>query len=246
MDVRHRQIVYYEVVRKEPYTVGSYVHVIKRGSRGLDIVRDQSDRWRFLLMLYHLNDRFFSDNWFRDLVDEDLQDVLKRPAKWPKQEKLVSVLCFCLLNNHFHLLLKEIRDNGISLFMKRMGIAMAKHFNEKYKERGSLFQGAFRARTVKSDNHLRYVSAYIQVKNAFEVCCPRSAHLPDHFERNYKKAIHYPYCSLGDYAGIDESPVVDKELLGEIYNPKTYKSFCRDVIIGRYRGTADYSTLELE
>lgn len=61
-------------MRKEEFTVGSYVHVVKRGTRGLPIVRDDIDRFRFLLMLTHFNDEFASLNWYRDLKDAGLHN----------------------------------------------------------------------------------------------------------------------------------------------------------------------------
>lgn len=77
-------------MRKEPYTVGSYVHVIKRGARGTPLVRNDSDRWRFLLMLRHLNDDRRAENWFRDLMDEKIADTLNRPKVWPPEKKKSS------------------------------------------------------------------------------------------------------------------------------------------------------------
>lgn len=66
-------------MRQEEIQIGSYVHVVKRGTRGLPIVRDDSDRFRFLLMLTHFNDHFASLNWYRDLQDDELHNSLKRP-----------------------------------------------------------------------------------------------------------------------------------------------------------------------
>ena len=219
-------------MRKEPFTVGSIVHVIKRGSRGTNIVRDDLDRWRFVLMLRHFNDESVSENWFRELMNEKLADTLKRPSLWLKQEKIVNILCYCLLDNHFHLLLQEIQDGGIAKFMQKLGIGMTNSFNQKYKERGSLFQGAYRSRTVEDDAYLRYVSSYIQVKNSFELYQGGIKEASVDFNKAYDWAANYPYCSLGYYAGFRESPLIDKNLLGEIFTPKEYKDYSKDFIDG--------------
>ena len=116
-------------MRREPFTVGSYIHVIKRGSRGLPIIKDERDRFRFLLMLKHFNDEYQPDNWFRDLVESGFDKTFDRPDIWPEQEKIVGVIGYCLLDNHFHLLLKEIIPDGISKFMQLLGICMAKYYN---------------------------------------------------------------------------------------------------------------------
>ena len=115
-------------MRKEDFTVGSYVHVVKRGTRGLPIVRDDADRFRFLLMLTHFNDHFASLNWYRDLVEENLHNYLSRPSHWPVQERLVNIIVFCLVENHFHLILEELIEGGIARFMQRLGTGMAKKF----------------------------------------------------------------------------------------------------------------------
>ena len=231
-------------MRKEPFTVDSIVHVIKRGSRGTNIVMDDSDRWRFVLMLRHFNDEYVSENWFRDLMDEKLADTLHRPNIWSNQKKIVNILCYCLLDNHFHLLLQEIQDGGIAKFMQKLGIGMTNSFNQKYKERGSLFQGAYRSRTVEDDVYFRYVSSYIQVKNSFELYPGGIKNASVDFNKAYNWAANYPYCSLGNYAGLRESPLIDRKLLSEIFTPSEYKDYSKDFIDGylsKLEGKSEYN-----
>jgi hypothetical protein len=166
-------------------------------------------------------------------MDEKLGNGLERPTTWPPQKKLVKILCFCLLDNHFHLLLKEIRKGGVSMFMRKLSTSMANHFNEKYKEKGSVFQGAYRSKTINDDIYLRYVSAYIQVKNAFEMFEGGTEKALKKFDAAYEWASKNPYTSLGDYAGTRASPIIDKNILGEIFNPSSYKTFSKEVVYGR-------------
>ena len=212
---------------REPYGVGSFVHVIQRGAHGMPIVRDKSDQERFLFLLAHFNDEFSAENWFRD-ISMDNRPSFERPISWPEQEKIVHILGFSLLTNHFHLLLEEIVEGGISKFLQRVGTAISKHYNEKYDERGSLFQGPFRSRTVSSDTHLTYASAYVQTKNAFDMYRGGVKAAMKDFDHAYEWALNYPYTSLGDYAGMHNRPIIDKEVLAERYTPKEYRVFCRD------------------
>lgn len=220
-------------MRREPFGLNSYVHVVQRGTRGLPIVRDDEDRFRFLLMLTHFNDNFASSNWHRDLCDAHTHRNFKRPSHWPERDAHVRLIAFGLVENHFHLLLEEIKEGGIARFMHRLCTGMAKRFNERHGEKGALFQGSYCARTVDDDDYLRYVSAYIQVKNAFDVHPKGRAWARDNFDAAYAWAITYPYSSLGDYAGTFDRPIVDKELLSSLYNPDDYREFARDVILGR-------------
>lgn len=222
-------------MRKEEFSVGSYVHVVKRGTRGLPIVRDDADRFRFLLMLTHFNDEFSSLNWYRDLKDVSLHNSLLRPEHWPAQKYLVHIIAFCLVENHFHLILQELAEGGVSRFMKRLGIGMAKKYNERYKESGSLFQGAYRAKTISDDRYFRYVSAYVQLKNTLDMYPAGHKNAREDFDRAYDWARTYPYSSLGDYTGNFDRQIVEKTFLSSLFTPAAYKEFARDVVLGRYQ-----------
>lgn len=220
-------------MRKEPFGIESYVHVVQRGTRGLPIVRDEEDRFRFLLMLTHFNDVFTSPNWHRDLYDAHVHRTFERPSHWPKRDEHVLLIAFGLVENHFHLLLQEIKEGGIARFMHRLGTGMAKKFNERHGENGSLFQGSYCAKTVDDDIYLRYVSAYIQVKNAFDIHPKGYKWARNNFDEAYAWASAYPYSSLGDYVGTFDRPIVDKEPLAALYSPDDYREYARDVILGR-------------
>jgi putative transposase len=218
-------------MRKEPYGVGSFVHVIQRGTRGAPIVHDDEDKNRFLLMLAHFNDEYQPANWFRDIDDPNLSPFT-RPSEWPKQKNIVHIIAFCLLTNHFHLLLEETREGGISKFMQRLGTGMAYRYNLKYKEHGSIFQGSFRSRTIDRDNYLRYVIAYIQLKNTLDMYKGTWTSTRA-FERAYTWACSYPYASLGDHVGTCKRPIIERDFLVELFAPATFKEFGRDFIEGR-------------
>lgn len=223
-------------MRKEPFTVGSYVHIVKRGARGLPIVRSNTDRWRFLLTLHHFNDHFHSENWFRDLLDEKISHTLQRASTWPAKNPLVRVEAFTLLTNHFHLILEEIEEGGITRFMHKIGTAMSNHANLKYKQRGSLFQGAYHSRTISDDRYFRYVAAYVMVKNTFEVfsLADRVGASKTSFEEVWQKAIHYSYSSLGYYANSAECPILEQPFLKTLFpTAQSFKSFARDFMEGR-------------
>ncbi len=219
---------------QEEREIGPYLHIVKRGTRGLPIVRDESDRFRFLLMLTHSNDHFSSLNWHRDLRDEGLHNSLERPRGWPAREALVEIIAFALVENHFHLLLRGLTEKSVPRFMQRISIGMAKHYNERYQESGSLFQGGYRDKIVDDDDYFRYVSVYIQVKNVFDMHPRGYLWARDHFDEAYDWARTYPYASLGDYDGTFERPIVNKEFLSSLYAPGEYREFARDVILGRH------------
>lgn len=228
-------------MRVEPFTVGSYIHVLKRGARGLQITSDESDRYRFLKLLFYMNDNYLDENWFRlnyaSRTNLANSASFFRPEEWPPRKPLVKILCYTLMPNHFHLLLQEISEGGVSKFMQKIGMSMSKNFNEKYDSKGSLFQGGYKGRVVEDDRYLRYVAAYIMTKNTFELYPKGGLKCSiDNFDNVWKWAVKYKFSSLANYADDLPSPIIDKEILGEVFGEeagrKKFKSFSKEVILG--------------
>ncbi|MDO8566893.1 MAG: transposase [bacterium] len=215
-------------MRIEPRSVGSIVHVVQRGTRGLDIVRDVQDRSRFSGLLFYLNDSFSDTNWLkttRTFVH------LQRPDYWPDRDPLVRILAWTLLSNHFHILLEEIRDNGISKFMQRLCGSMSMAANAKYSEKGSLFQGSYKSRTVDTDEYLSYLSFYIQVKNVIEMYPGGLAQAMHNFDDAWLWASQYPFSSFFSYINGTTSPIIEKERFLELLpNAQLLKTDCREML----------------
>jgi len=218
-------------MRREPFTVGSYVHVTKRGARGLPITKTDSDKFRFARLLLFMNDLYKDETWERDTHSVH---PFERPAHWPDQKPVVSVLAWTIMSNHFHLLLKEEVEGGVSLFMQRLCGSMTKHYNAKYSERGSLFQGAYHSKTITSDEYLRYVPAYIMTKNVFELHPQGYGFAEKNFEDAWRWAMLYPWSSFRYYAGQEQyGAELNPDILEEFYTPSSFKKFSKDVIAGR-------------
>ncbi|MCX6786590.1 MAG: transposase [Candidatus Kaiserbacteria bacterium] len=232
-------------MRVEPHGVGSVLHVIKRGTRGMDIVRDEYDRQRFNISLFYLNDSFSDPNWIENLK---FCKPFERPEHWPEREPLVHILAWTLLPNHFHLLLEETRENGTAKFMQRLCGSMSAAFNAKYSETGSIFQGSYKSKTVDDDSYLRYLAFYIQVKNVFDMYPGGLGKTVNDFEKAWKWALRYSHSSISTYAlGID-SPIIEKEFLLELYpDRKTFKKEAREMLMLHLQHHDDkYSHLLLE
>lgn len=194
------------MMRVEPFSEGSFVHVIKRGCRGMDIVLDNSDKWQFAKSLFILNDNYSNENWRRETENLPL---FTRPASWPKREPLTDILAWVLIPNHFHILLHERKEGGISKFMQRLCGSMSMSFNTKYNSKGSIFQGSYKAKVVDEDSYLRYLVFYIHVKNVLELY-PRGLKgvLVD-FDNAWDWALKYPFSGLPTYLKKTRSPIID-------------------------------------
>jgi putative transposase len=109
-----------------------YFHVFARGNNKQSIYLSHPDYHRFLSKLQQY------------AIESD-----------------VPVLAYCLMRNHYHLLLQEIQPGAIARLMHRLNVSYAMYFNARYKRIGHLFQGPYGERSVASDEYLLQVSAYI-------------------------------------------------------------------------------------
>lgn len=225
-------------MRKEPFTTGDFVHVYTRGNRKQDIVREKGDWWHFLKMLFYLNSELLVANPSRVIQNISgvhlgthlvkPQNFFEWPLFLPERKPLVKIVAFVLMKNHFHLLLKEIREDGTSRFMQKLCTSLATHFNKRYGEVGRFFQGSYHAKRIDNDDYLSYLSLYIQLKNTLQRYPGGLAFALEQFDRAFQWAIDDPFTSLGDYAGERSSPIIDKDILAEIFpTPESYKRFAR-------------------
>lgn len=193
-------------MRVEPHSIGSIVHVIKRGTRGMEIVKDNKDKIKFVKSLFLLNDEHTDSNW---LSATSQLSLYERPAYWPERCPLTRILGWTLLPNHFHLLMQEIQEGGIAKFMQRLCGSMSVSYNHKYDEKGSLFQGGYKGKTINDDSHLLYLPFYVLVKNVFEVYPGGLIEASKNFDKAWQWAIDYQFSSFGTTIKNKECPIVD-------------------------------------
>lgn len=115
------------------------------------------------------------------------------------REKLVNIGAYCLMPNHFHILVHEKSEGGISKFMLKLSTAYSMYFNKLNDRSGALFQGPFKAKHADNDEYLKYLFAYIHL-NPLKIIDPnwRNYGAIDRSKaESYVK--NYPYSSFGDY-----------------------------------------------
>jgi putative transposase len=140
--------------RKISFAPGEYYHIYNRGVDKREIFLSDDDRKRFIRLLYAGNgDKSFA----YERVKEIPLDKLDRG------EQLVNIGAYCLMPNHFHLLVRETKDGNLTSFMEKLGTSYAMYFNRKYKRSGVLFQNTFKAEHVNKGEYLKYLYAYIHL-----------------------------------------------------------------------------------
>ena len=139
------------------FAIGEFYHIYNRGTDKRLIFKDNIDRNRFISLLYLCNSQ--SAIHRSNFNTSSLNELLNIP----REEPLVDIGAYCIMSNHFHLLVHERIENGISLFMQKLSTAYTMYFNKRYERSGALFQGRFKAKHLDSDNYLKYIFAYIHL-----------------------------------------------------------------------------------
>lgn len=137
---------------------GTFYHIYNRGVEKRTIFTDKNDYERFIALLYLCNGTE-PVVIGRSLRGGSIESLLKVE----KGEPLVDIGAYCLMPNHFHLLIHERKPGGISAFMQKLSTAYSMHFNTRQKRSGALFEGRFKARIVDKEAYLVYLFAYIHL-----------------------------------------------------------------------------------
>lgn len=175
------------------YDVPAYYHVYNRGAGRQAIFPDDADKEMFLsLLARHL----------------DSADTTTRSDKIPYEKYAVELLAYCLMDNHFHLLLYQERDiAAVTKLLRSISTSYTMYFNKRYSRSGHLFQSVFKASRIDNEPYLAHISRYIHLN-------------PEKFES-------YKWSSLGAYLDTTTLPWLHPErILAQ--SPERYEAFLHD------------------
>lgn len=204
--------------RKVPLVTNQFYHVLNRGIGSQPIFLNKRDSQRMWeSVFYYQNQKpALSYSHFLRLPTKQRAEFFERLQE--QSNFLVEIIALCFLPNHFHLLLKQIKDNGISLFMANLCNSYTRYFNTKNDRTGHLFQGKFKAVMIETDEQLLHISRYIHLN-------PYSSYLV----KDLKELSIYPYSSLSEYLGLSSTYFFQKKIiLAQFKNISAYKKFVFD------------------
>ncbi|MFH1575865.1 MAG: transposase [Candidatus Nealsonbacteria bacterium] len=231
------------------FAPGQIYHIYNRGVDKRDIFLEDNDRWRYLQVLCLFNEEKNSSNLLWKIERDKgrvnlkmLKDYIIKEGKKP----LVRILAYCLMSNHYHLLIEELTEGGIVKFMHRLGGGYSQYFNKKYDRSGSLLEGPFKAVLVKNETYLQYLLIYINVINPGRLAEPKLKEEGiKSVEAIIKAADEYLWSTHQEYSGKRGSIIIDKGLLGEFFpSPEAYYDFIRQVLLGKQYQEIFHLTLE--
>lgn len=199
-----------------PLVTNHYYHVFNRGVARQPTFTMKRDYEQALLSFNYYRFRRLSMrlSYFKLLSRERQQELLGEYER--HAERLIEVVAYCLMPNHFHLLLRQVQDGGISTYLGNATNSYTRYFNTRHDRVGPLFQGAFKAVLIESDEQLIHVSRYIHL-NPFV-----SALIP------LKQVLTYPWSSIRSYLDIP-SPMVSTQLVKQHFqSAEGYERFVLD------------------
>lgn len=169
-----------------------------RGVEKRDIFMDDQDYAVFLhLLKYYLSP--IDPKGIHPLM-EFQNFIIVRPRPLANIEKEVNLIEYCLMPNHFHLILQQISVEGVTKLLRRIATTYAMYFNRRYKRVGYLFQGPYKAVLVENDSYLLHLSRYIHL-NPIELTLTR------------RNLVGYPYSSYPYYLGLKHAGWVKPNLI---------------------------------
>lgn len=212
--------------RRTPFVPNEWFHCYTRGVEGRSTFETPRDYERFMESLYLCNS---SNPVRRDDLDRASDSNI---FLYPRGENLVDIGAYCLMPNHFHLLLRSKIDGGITRFMQKIGTAYTMYFNIKNKRVGGLFITPFRSKHVSEDYYFKRVAQYIHLNpiDLFEpgwksgtATTTAATTARRRLAVVEKKLAEYQYGSMSDYYG-------DARPEGAIIDPAAFKLIQEDML----------------
>jgi putative transposase len=212
------------MTRNINFVPDEYYHIYNRGTEKRNIFSSKSDYNRFLSLLYISNN---SKPVHLQFQGRTLNEV----TKIERGKKLVDICVYCLMPNHFHLLIREKEDGGISRFMQKLITGYTMYFNKRHERTGALFQGKFQATHADEDTYLKYLVSYIHL-NPVKLIEPKWKENGIANRKKSEKYLEgYPYSSYLDYIGQNriEKNIIQTDSLPEYFEtPKDFKTHVRE------------------
>lgn len=204
--------------RKFTFSEGEFYHVYNRGNSKQVIYNSHNDHTRFMRLLYLSN----SHTQFK------IDNLGQNELLFDRGQQLVAIGAYCLMPNHFHILLTPLVEGGVSKFMQKLTTGYSMYYNNKYERTGTLFEGKFKARWVDSDQYLKYLYAYIHLNPVKLIDSTWKQEGIKDPVAAFDFALAYKYSSLQDYIGTAQYERQEKEILDI---PKFPDFFMSDTLI---------------
>lgn len=210
-----------------------YYHVYNRGAHQQLLFKDDKDYQVFTdILAYYLK----NPQGLALSTKKRINSTKNKERIFVDESPAHSLLAYCLMPNHFHLMLKQLSDTiTISDLMRRLCVSYAMYYNDRYHHSGTIFQGKYKNILIENEYQWLYLTKYIH-RN------------PQHLQRTdlCKNLIDYPYSSFFEYMGKRESSWVDTQTILSRYHKNPHKEYQDFVSDGGDVGPIERLTLDVE
>ncbi|MFA5838646.1 MAG: transposase [Candidatus Paceibacterota bacterium] len=176
-------------LRKQSFAIDEYYHLYNRGTEKRIIFSDKEDYEHFLFLMYICN----------TTKSIELRNIGKN---FDRGETIIDIGTYCLMPNHFHILVREKEESGISRYMHKLMTSYSMYFNKKYERTGKLYEGTFKSNYVSSDEYLKYLYSYIHLNPAKLIDKNWKENKTKNTIRLLNYIFSYPYSSLKEYLNL--------------------------------------------
>ena len=202
-------------IRATSFVDGEFYHIYNRGNSKQFIFNDSQDYYYFMNLLSVMN-------------IEARVKVVRVKEKEEKKDNIISIGSYCLMANHFHILIKQEKQNGISKFMQKISTAYVMYYNKKYKRTGGLFEGKFKSKYAGEDSYLKYLFAYIHL-NPLKILDKNWKSKSQNLSKETMSFLErYKYSSFDEYF-TDTFNIVNKSAFPDYFPSK--KEFIKDITL---------------
>ena len=214
--------------RRNPLLVEQIYHIFSKSISGYKIFRDDDEygRMKDLLKYYRTEKTPMRFSFFQEIKYKEKKQIYEAEG----DDLLVEIIAYCIMPTHFHLVVKQLKEDGISFFIQQILNSYSRYFNVKTKRKGPLWEGRFQNVAIETDEQLLHLTRYIHLN-------PVTAYLVDRPE-------DWKFSSYREFLG------EEKEKLSSFSNildttPDNYKKFVDDRI-DYQRQLAEIKKLALE
>lgn len=204
---------------------GGFYHIYNRGNNKQQIYFDEHDYFRMYLVMHVLNDKSRAGK--RGIRASEL-DYKK------SKNNFVDIIGYCFMPNHYHLLVRQRCEKGVSKFMHRLGDSYTKYFNSRYSHSGHAFTGPYKIRAIEKTSYLLHASRYIHTNPA------------ELFTQNcWSNITQYKFSSLSSYLTDKPDPfLATQPILSRFKSKLEYRNYVREYFIGKYANTECWTDFE--
>jgi putative transposase len=188
------------VANRAPIITEEWYHCYNRGVDKRTVFEGEDDCERFLMLLYLCNDRDRNTH----VIDLELRHAtlagLLRYRSFERGAPLVDIGAYALMDNHLHLIVRQLTDRSVAQFMQRVFTGYTMYFNKKYERSGALFAGSYKSKHLNTDEYFKHALQYVLLNPV------------DLFEKDWKRGSGdirtiekqlrtYKYSSAPDFFG---------------------------------------------